>query len=103
MKIGSAETIVSPDRDLPLWGYGGRTGNSKGIHDNLYARAFLFDSQKRFLLITLDMGAVDYTFCKNASDRISKTTDIEPAATAINCSHTHSAPSVMPVRGLEAD
>ena len=93
-QAGIGEQVITPDWPLPMRGYGGRTENSKGVHDDIYARAFIFDAGERFILITLDLIGIEYTVYKEITKRIAGRMDIVPEAIAINFSHTHAGPRV---------
>ena len=43
MKVGVASASITPPVGVPMAGYGARKGVSKGIHDDLYAKAIVFD------------------------------------------------------------
>jgi hypothetical protein len=70
-------------------GYGGRI--SKGVHDDLFVRTMLFQSgEEVYVLIQLDLLAIDYYFSDFIKVIVSKKFNIKTSNIIINCSHTHS-------------
>ena len=71
--------------------------------DDIYAKAILFDSGKKFLLITTDIGSIGLDLSRRIAARIRQATGIPEDAIAIQCTHTHAAPAVIDVTGTPAD
>src|SRR5262249_15651935 len=43
LKVGIAETSITPTWPMELWGYGNRISPSTGVLDDIYAKAILFE------------------------------------------------------------
>lgn len=103
LRVGIAETPITPNWPTPLWGYGGRLPYSTGVSDDIFAKAFLFDCGKRFLIVTLDLGAIGFPLYRRIAQRIHETIKIDNDAIMIQCTHDHSAPANIDVTGTNAD
>ncbi len=93
---------ITPDNmGFPLLGYGTRehgtrVGNSEGIHDRLWARAFVVrQGESAWALCMLDMLGVDTEVLSEVRRRASRLTGLAPEAILIAAIHTHSAPSAL--------
>jgi neutral ceramidase len=103
LKVGIAEMPITPNWPTPLWGYSGRPPYSSGVLDDIFAKAVLFDCGKRFLIITMDVGAIGFPLYRRIARRIHETTKIDEDAIMIQCTHDHSAPANIDVTGTQAD
>jgi len=43
LSVGSASVVITPPVGTPMDGYFDRRDVSRGVHDDLYARALVFD------------------------------------------------------------
>lgn len=104
LQVGIAETPITPTWPTRLWGYD-RTANplSDGILDDIYAKAIVFDSGKKFVLVTADIGAIGLDLSRRIASRIRQATGIPEDAVAIQCTHDHSAPAVLDIPMTPAD
>ena len=102
-RIGVAETPITPNWPTTLWGYDNTTHYTNGVLDDIFAKAFLFDDGKQFLLITLDVGALGFDWTRRVSRRIHEEVGIAEDAIAIQCSHDHSAPALLEIPSVKAD
>lgn len=100
-KAGIVEVSITPDWSVPLGGYGIRS--STGVLDEIHAKAFLFEYDKRFLLLTMDIEAFGYSFYKKAVDAVAAAITIDKSAIAVTCIHSHAAPTVLPMRTINPD
>jgi neutral ceramidase len=103
LKVGIAETTITPSWSTQLWGYGGLSRYSTGALSDLFAKAFLFDWGKRFLVITMDLGAIGFPLRRRIGHKISKAIKIDEDAIQLNVTHDHSAPAVIPLGTMPAD
>lgn len=66
---------------------------STGVHDELFARALVFDNGKqRFAIVTTDLCGLDFTLVEAMRAKIERQTGIPTNSIMLNSSHTHSAP-----------
>ena len=92
---GAAKIDITPDKPVRMSGYAGRKDPSTGVHDNLYARAVAFESnRKRLVLVSADLigfygGSFDY--CQK---ELLSAFDLEPSELFLAGIHTHSAPTL---------
>ncbi len=101
-KLGVAETTITPSWSTPLWGYG-YTFFSQRVLDELSAKAFLFDSGKRFLLLTADVGAIGFITTRRIARRLHEEMGIDEDAVNIQVTHDHYAPALLDIPELPAD
>jgi hypothetical protein len=104
LRVGIAETTITPPWPTRLWGYD-RSANptSEGILDDIYAKAIVFDSGKKFLLAVADIGAIGLDLSRRIAARVHEATGVPEDAVAIQCTHNHSAPAVLGIPMTEAD
>lgn len=97
MKIGYAQTVITPSLEMPVYlaGFGnGRRATT--IHDDLYARALAIQTEQTTLvLVALDLIGF---FRPDAYEVIEKVNrpDVQ---IVIACTHTHHAPDTMGLWG----
>jgi neutral/alkaline ceramidase-like enzyme len=90
---GVAAVDITPTRNVPLGGYGGRKGQPMtGVHDPIYAKALWLETpQEKVCLVTTDLiGSL-----LSLRDRIRPA----DAAVVMTASHTHSGPGAL-VKGF---
>lgn len=103
LRVGVAEISITPSWSTTMWGYDNIIRNTDGVLDDIYAKLFLFETDKRFLLIMLDIGAIGFSMTRRIIRRLRYAIDIEPDAVAIQCTHNHSAPAVLEIPTTPAD
>jgi hypothetical protein len=103
LRIGIAETTITPSWPTLLWGYDRPNGPSTGVLDDIYAKAMMFDSGRKLLVITTDIGSIGLDLSRRIAARIGEATGIPEDAVAIQCTHTHAAPAVLDVTLTPAD
>jgi len=76
-----------PERDL--------AGGSRGVHDDLYARALVLDNGLvRAALVSVDLFAVPHELSEEIARDVGAETDIPQDNVVLAASHTYSGPSV---------
>ena len=101
LRAGVASVNITPPVGLDLTGFGGRAGPCIGIHDDLYAKALVVESEgRRVGIVTTDLLGLERSFVDHIRAAASQTLGIAPEALMLNCSHTHSGPSTIYLRGL---
>lgn len=90
---GVAKIDITPQKPVKLAGYGGRADQlSTGIHDSLYARAVVFKSNdKKLVLVSTDVIR-PLTFFREA---ILKEFSLESSELFLTAVHTHSGPTLV--------
>ena len=90
---GVAKVIITPPIGIPLAGYEDRNKLSIGIHDELYAKAFvLSDGKTKTAIVTTDLVGVDKDLVSSIRKQVQNRTDIKKENILISASHTHSGP-----------
>jgi neutral ceramidase len=75
-------------------GYANRDQPHKGVHDDIFARAFVFDDGKnKTCLIQADLIGFPFEFVDEVSAEIEKKTGIAKANCLIIAAHNHGAPT----------
>ena len=93
LPIGAARADITPGYPIRLHGYGGRTTNSQGFAQKIWAKALAFgtDADGPRILITLDNLGVPGRMTDELAARLASK-GITRDGLAICASHTHSAP-----------
>lgn len=94
MKTGFAKVSINPPYASPIVGYY-EERLVKGIHDDLYARAVVFDDgESKAVVIAVDVCLLPQKHFDAMKEAINKELGIHKDAIFINCSHTHTGPLV---------
>jgi len=95
LRVGAAKINITPSAAIPLAGFYVRQGPFKGVHDNLYARAVVFESEGvEAVIITVDICELSEHFWNDVTDRIAKKHPIPKDHILLNSSHTHGGPAL---------
>ncbi len=90
LTVGAARLPLPMPIGQPLAGYINRTGAAIGIHDDLFARAFVAsDDREQICLLVLDTLCVDASFVAEARRQVAAATEIPAEAIMIAATHTH--------------
>ena len=94
MKAGFARVCITPPLGTPMRGYYEKR-EVKGVLDDLYASAVaLEEGGSRAVILALDLCLLSGELCRALSERVSVEAGLPPEAVFINCSHTHTGPTV---------
>lgn len=100
-RAGAAVANITPPVRTPMTGYVGRADASRGIRDDLMARALVLDDGAvRLAIIACDLLALDRDSVARIRERAASETGIPPGHVMLACSHTHAGPSVSPMRRM---
>ena len=97
LEAGAAKRLITPPVGGPLLGIPERdlAGGSRGVHDELYARALVLDNGAvRVALVAVDLFAVPCELSQEIADNVSRKTGIPQDNVVLAASHTYSGPSV---------
>ncbi|WP_127578883.1 neutral/alkaline non-lysosomal ceramidase N-terminal domain-containing protein [Paenibacillus koleovorans] len=91
MRFSTAQTNITPDKPVFMHGYGKRDHKSEGMHDPLFMKAVLLqsDSGKSLLLVTIDSLGSDRSFTVGIKNALQEHFGLHHADVMINYSHTH--------------
>jgi neutral ceramidase len=94
LMAGAATVNITPTMPVPMSGYANRDQPHKGVHDEIFARAFVFDDGKnKTCLIQADLIGFPFELVDEVSGEIEKKTGIPKANCLIVASHNHGAPT----------
>jgi neutral ceramidase len=92
---GVCETNITPPPGVWMCGYAFRPTGSVGVHDELHARAVVFDNgETTVALLAMDLIGLDFDIVRQVREGIAKQTGIAPEAVMLNATHTHGGPNV---------
>ena len=93
LSAGFSKVSISPPIGAPLAGFAAREGVCEGIHDDLYARALVVESNgKTVAFVSIDVLALSSEFVNQVRTKIQQTTGIQKNAIMIASTHTHAGP-----------
>lgn len=100
MSMASAE--ITPSIGTPLGGYLGRPRfEAVGIHDPLHAKALALEGDGvPLLLFSLDLLGLTRDRADRLAGSVSRACGLSADRLVITCTHTHSGPSTLPLRGV---
>jgi len=100
LKAAAGTTDLAPYSGGWMTGYAARAVPSSGLHDPLTARAVLLDDgAERLAIISCDLLGLAPESVERIRKRIEKKTGIPAGQIMICCTHTHSGPASMWMRG----
>lgn len=114
MKIGYAQTVITPALDKPVYLAGfGNNRRATAVHDDLYARALAVQAgEKTIVLVALDLIGFFRPDVQDVLERV-KTSEFSKnseVSVVIAATHTHHGPDTMGLwgpdqktRGVDAD
>jgi neutral ceramidase len=92
LKAGFGVAEITPSFPVPLGGYENREGLSNGVHLPIYTRvAFFCFYEEKFVLISIELLGVDYSFTNQLREKVSFHHSIKKKNIFITTTHTHSA------------
>ena len=93
LKAGWSKIAITPEIGTRLTGFSAREGVSTGVHDDLYVRSLVIESEARAVaVVSVEVLALDGDFVAAVKQAISRRTGIPAANILIACTHTHSGP-----------
>jgi hypothetical protein len=96
VKAGFGTAVITPALPVHLAGFGGRTEPANAVHDELEARAVVFeDGTERMCLISCDLLGMSPSYAYPLREAISEATGLAMSQIVVSCTHTHQGPSVM--------
>ncbi len=93
MMAGAATVNITPPIPVPMSGYANRDQPSKGVHDDIFARAFVFDDGKtKTCIIQADLIGFSFEFADEINKEVEKKTGIPKENCMLVAVHNHGAP-----------
>src|SRR6266849_10201862 len=94
---GAATSVITPALGVSICG-AMQDRRAESIHDDLHARSLVLDNgDTRVALVVLDLIAARKEWLSEIKHQINSYTGIPLAHILISCTHTHSAPTSVPV------
>ncbi len=96
IKIGLAETIITPKQNLQMHGFG-KSQIAEGVHDELHSRCLIVEDAagNRFAIISISVVELNSgKIPKIIRRKIAEEINIHEEAILLSCTHTHSGPEV---------
>lgn len=92
---GVCETNVTPPLGVWMAGYAFRPTGCTHVHDELHARAVVFnDGNAAVAILSMDLIALPQDLVQRIREGIASEVGLEPSAIMLNCSHTHGGPNL---------
>lgn len=95
-KVGSGRVVITPDFDMWLGGYAGRTEPSQGKLHDIWAKALVIEDEtgQRFAILTTDLLGLPRSLSTKTAALVEERFNIPRASLMLTSSHTHSGPVV---------
>ena len=94
LKAGAAAVDITPAEAVPMSGYAGREGATGEVHDQIFARAIVFDDgTQKACLIQADLIGFGHDFADEITGRITDKTGIPANNIMLIAAHNHGGPS----------
>jgi neutral ceramidase len=90
---GVAKIVITPPVGTDMSGFGGRTGPSDAVNDDLRAAALYLESNQQVMIMTCDLIGLDDASVAEIRAGIAAQTGVPAGNIMIGCSHTHSGPA----------
>ena len=98
---GAAGADITPSVGVDLTGFGGRSGPSTSVHDDLAARVlYLSDGEQGAFIVSLDIIGLGRDESLALRSRVAEVGGVDAEAVVVACSHTHSGPATHCIRFL---
>lgn len=98
---GAARVCITPAEPVPLAGFYDRQGPFESVHDDIYARAIVFESgASTAAIVTVDICIMSDWFWDVTTDAIAAHLPIAKENVLLNASHTHGGPALYESPGM---
>jgi neutral ceramidase len=95
LKAGFAKVDITPSLPVMLYGYASRKTLSTGVHDQLYARIVVFESNgNKAVLVSTDIGSYDYDLYETIKKSLIDKYKLKDSELILSTIHSHSSPIV---------
>lgn len=93
LRAGMAKIDITPEFPVRLYGYASRKTLSEGVHDQLYARAVVFENNgEKVVLISSDIGSYSDTVFHVFQNSIISKFNLKESDLFLSTIHSHSSP-----------
>ena len=95
LQAAVARSNITPPLGMTMLGYAGRDGVASGVDSDLTATLLaLNDGTAGLAILSLDLALVGNELCAGIRQSLAETLRIPPSHVLVNCSHTHSGPTL---------
>jgi len=95
MKVGFYKACVTPPIGTPMAGFAARRDVSRGVHDDLYARAIYFsDGASEYIVASVDVAGLDRWIVSRVVELVSRRLGLSEEQISVSATHTHSGPDL---------
>jgi neutral ceramidase len=103
LRAGIAKIDITPEYPVRLYGYSSRKTPSEGVHDQLFARAVVFEnSGEKVVLVSSDLGSYSDTVFHVFQKSILEKFSLKESELFLSAIHSHSSP-VLSLTNRETD
>jgi len=94
IKAGTSKVIITPAEPVRMSGYAARSEPFKGVHDDIFASAVVFDNGLiKTCIITADVIGFSHEYVDETKSMIEKETGISVENILITAAHNHGGPT----------
>ncbi|MFC2126037.1 neutral/alkaline non-lysosomal ceramidase N-terminal domain-containing protein [Bacteroidota bacterium] len=94
IRAGVSKILVTPEKPVRMSGYAARKDPFKGVHDDLYASAIVFDNgENKACLISVDVIGFSNDFVDDTKKMITKSTGVQEDFILLAAAHNHGGPT----------
>lgn len=102
-QAGAAKVCITPPLGVDLAGYAARYEPAAGVHDDLFARALALQvGEEKAVLLIADLLGLSAEFIAGLRALIEVRTGLPGERVMVACTHTHSGPATIFLRGCGA-
>ncbi|QDT99052.1 neutral/alkaline non-lysosomal ceramidase N-terminal domain-containing protein [Gimesia aquarii] len=93
-KAGSASVVITPEKDLWMAGYGGRTAPAEGKLHDLWLKVLVIEASNghRGVIVSTDTLGIPQSIYNNVCAALKEKFDLDRNQIMLNSSHTHCGP-----------
>ena len=102
-RVGYCDEVITPATPVPMCGYGLFLGRgAESVLDDLYVRAAIIEDFRgaKTCLLSFDLIGFEVEWVDSLKNHISESFGIGPSMVLVACTHTHSGPPTMQLRGM---
>lgn len=104
IKAGTSKISITPEEPVRMSGYAARTEPFKGVHDDIYACAVVFDNGLlKACIITADVIGFSHEYVDETKSMIEQETGILSENILITAAHNHGGPTTRAYGGEATD
>ena len=104
IQAGVSKILVTPEKPVRMSGYAARKDPFKGVHDDLYASAIVFNNgMNKACLISVDVIGFSHNYVDETKELITESTGIQKDYIQLAASHNHGGPTTRAYGGESSE